>query len=57
MVLRPHSDCASWKRLMGLRDPRAMDNLKTGSPWDMMYEVVYTKVVMLKFVILVFIVW
>lgn len=57
MVLRPHSDCASWKRLMGLCDPRAMDNLKTGSPWDMMYEVVYTKVVMLKFVILVFIVW
>lgn len=57
MVLRPHFDCALQKRLMGLHDLSAMDTLKTGNSWDMIYKVVYTKIVRLKFVILMFTVW
>ena len=41
---------------MGLPDLKEMDSLKTWSPWDTIYEAVHTKMGMLKFVTLVFIV-
>lgn len=41
---------------MGLPDLKEMDSLKTWSPWDTIYEAVHTKMGMLEFVTLLFIV-